>query len=222
MANGKDFTLNNKYKTAQNKWFKAENLKFYLSDLSVSVAGKTIQLKEILLADFSKPSTLTYTFEDFDNVEITSVNLGIGVKPSLNNPSKLESYDLGLFADNNPLSSSAGMYWSMTSDYRFFVFEGKSDTSFSQMATDNLYRSFLFHIGKDKFFRSVAITNKSITLKQGEDNKIILVLNLDKMFSNEKDTIDLGVDNYTEAFTPQQEILAAKLSDNLQKSFSLE
>jgi hypothetical protein len=221
MVNGKDLVLNQKSKTIQGKWFKPERLKFYISDLTIVVAGRSFLLSEVLLADATKPASLSQSFPNFDDVEITSFEFGLGLKPSLNNPTKSESYDLGQFSNDNPLSSAAGMYWGMTSDYRFFLFEGRSDISADQDSPDNLYKPFQFHIGKDKFYRKIVLAEKSYTLKKNQNNTFDLFLDLNKMFTNGTDSIDLGIDFYTEANTPEQEILAGRLSDNLQNAFSI-
>lgn len=222
IVNGQPLELNSKYKSLPGKWFKAEKLKFYVSDLAITVARQSFPLKEVILADLSNPASLSYTFSGFDDIEISNVTFGLGLKPSLNNPSKSNDYDLGQFEDANPLSGSQNMYWGMTSDYRFFLYEGRSDTSASQTNADSQYRSFQYHIGKDKFYRDVSTINKPYRLKQGEDNTLIVLLDLDKMFDSGTDKIDLGVENATEAIGPIEEALAEKLSNNLQKAFSIE
>lgn len=219
-VNGETFELDKKFKSVQNKWFKAERLKFYVSDLSILVGGKTILLKDILLTDFSKPEMLTYTFSDFEEVTIDAVQFGLGVKPALNNPSKTAAYDLGVFADNHPLSAAQNMYWGMTNDYRFFVYEGRSDTSLTQDVQDALYKNFLYHTGLDKMYRSVVVNNTSFTISEN-NRTLTLVLDLNKVFSSGSDSIDIGVESYTEAMGEEQELLAAKLSDNIQKAFQI-
>ena len=223
-VNGQDLVLNQTYTNVDGNDFEIERLKFYLSDLSITVEGKSFLLSEIALADASKPESMLLQFEEFDDVTITKLSFGVGVKPSLNNPSKSMTYDLGQFPSSHPLSGSQNMYWGMTNDYRFFLLEGKSDTSAAQNAQEDpsKYRVFQYHVGKDKFYTWFDLTNKSFTLEKGKNNTLVVAMDLDKLFSNGTDTIHMGVENYTEAMSPAQEALAARMMTNMKNAFYLE
>ena len=223
-AGGQNFVLNQAYKNSEGKNFEIERLKFYISDLNIIVSGKSFLLSEIALLDASKPSSLEFRFNDFDDVTITKLEFGMGVKAALNNPTKNNSYDLGQFVASNPLSASQNMYWSMTNDYRFFMLEGKSDTSATQNASldPTKYRSFLYHIGKDKFFTSILVDAKSFRLEQGKENRLIVNFDLEKVFASNSDTINMATEFYTEAMTLQQEDLAQRMMDNIKNAFSVE
>jgi hypothetical protein len=223
-VNGQNLVLNQTYKNSDGNNFEIERLKFYLSDLSITIAGKSVLLSEIALLDASKPATMELRFDDFDNVTITQIGFGLGVKPSFNNPSKSIDYDLGQFAAAHPLSASQNMFWGMTNDYRFFMLEGKSDTSLAQNAEINpsKFRSFLYHVGKDKFYTLISLNNKAFSLEQGKDNTLVINLDMEKAFTNGTDTIHMGTEYYTEAMSPTQEALAQRLINNLKQSFSIE
>jgi hypothetical protein len=128
-VNGQNLVLNQTYKNSEGKNFEIERLKFYISDLTITAEGKIFLLSEIALLDATKPVSMELSFDEFDDVTLTQVAFGLGVKPNLNNPSKGLDYDLGQFAAAHPLSASQNMFWGMTNDYRFFMLEGKSDTS---------------------------------------------------------------------------------------------
>lgn len=223
-VNGQDLVLNQTYKNVDGNDFEIERLKFYLSDLTITVEGKPFILSEIALADASKPETMSLKFEEFDDVTITKLSFGLGVKPSLNNPTKSMTYDLGQFPNSHPLSGSQNMYWGMTNDYRFFLLEGKSDTSLAQNATldPSKYRVFQYHVGKDKFYTWFDLSNKTFTLEKGKENYLVVSFDLDKLFSNGSDTIHMGIENYTEAMSPTQEALAGRMMNNMKNAFSIE
>jgi hypothetical protein len=223
-VNGQNLVLNQTYKNSDANNFEIERLKFYISDLTITVAGRSVLLSEIALLDASKPASMELNFDDFDNVTITQIGFGLGVKPSFNNPSKSIDYDLGQFAAAHPLSASQNMFWGMTNDYRFFMLEGKSDTSVAQNATLNpsKFRSFLYHIGKDKFYTMISLDNKAFNLEQGKDNALVISIDIDKVFTNGTDTIHMGTEYYTEAMSPTQEALAQRFINNLKNAFTIE
>ncbi len=223
-VNGQNLVLNQTYKNSEGKNFEIERLKFYISDLTITAEGKNFLLSEIALLDATKPVSMELSFDEFDDVTLSQVAFGLGVKPNLNNPSKGLDYDLGQFAAAHPLSASQNMFWGMTNDYRFFMLEGKSDTSLAQNAgmDPSKYRSFLYHVGKDKFYTMISLNNKSYTLEQGKDNILVISLDLDKVFASGTDTIHMGTEYYTEAMSPTQEALAQRVINNLKNSFALE
>ena len=183
-----------------------ELLKFYLSNWTLEKqSGELISIDQINLFDFS--------LEEAQNLETeidtgTYVNLhfsvGLDSITNLSDPAEFES--------THPLSIAQNTYWTWASKYKFFMLEGRIDTSGGWQPN----QIFSYHTGFNDSYREVSIPLNNLYLDTTGDS-LQLTLDLDKLINGDMGTVDF-VD--TPASHSLDEV-AETISNNLVSSFSI-
>jgi len=197
---------NGLYNDYLGRYYKVELLKFYLSNWTLEKqSGELISIDQINLFDFS--------LEEAQNLETeidtgTYVNLhfsvGLDSITNLSDPAEFES--------THPLSIAQNTYWTWASKYKFFMLEGRIDTSGGWQPN----QIFSYHTGFNDSYREVSIPLNNLYLDTTGDS-LQLTLDLDKLINGDMGTVDFVA---TPASHSLDEV-AETISNNLVSSFSI-
>jgi hypothetical protein len=106
------------------------------------------------------------------------------------------------------------MYWSWASGYIFSKIEGKTDTSAAQNQTPTF--TWFYHSGLDALYSPGRVEDLSIAIKENETTQLDLAIEVNEVFSQPGDTINM-VNNYF-THTTDNLALAEKVIRNISKS----
>ncbi len=209
-ANAKTFKLDEQYElTTEGFRYKFSLFKFYISQLRlVRDDNSELVLKNIDMIDFRTDAPHLSIKVNVPNGNYKELKFGIGVDSATN------MMDPTVFGETSPLSITKGTYWGMSSQYRFFLMEGKMDTTMN----DSLSEPFVVHTGTNPLYRekSYLISYDYTSATKGANNKMTFEIDIDKLlsginFKNDHSSHTIG-GNYT---------LAEKIANNLVASMKL-
>lgn len=208
-----------------NRKMKLTQVKFYVSSLiAIKENGEKISLKSKLKGKEYSHALLELLDSDDPNNEnsmkITSslpegkykgFIFDIGLEPTLNHadPTKYENDD--------PLSVNKGMVWTWKDGYRFFILEGKVDSSTN--ANSGLNGDMAYHTGTDELKFTQDFTDKPFEVKSDKNIPFVVGIDLYKIFSGPEE-IDLRGELLTHSF-PKDIALARKFNANLKTAFTV-
>ncbi|MDX2286601.1 MAG: MbnP family protein [Bacteroidia bacterium] len=221
-----DFAPGTVYASPGGRAYTVETFRLYVSDVELvrEGSGKTERLADVVLYDFGIQTF--YTPDSSGSGPLTAyvkpntysaVRFKIGVPPELNggNPAQYPSL--------HPLSVSRGNHWNWTTGYVFFKLEGRVDSTSTQTGPPAL--GFTYHTGTDALLRTVEIPLGGVRFSLAERGGVYdlpVYLDLNQIFANPQDTIDLAERNLTHTMPPGSPdyILAEELTNNLaQRAF---
>lgn len=206
-ANGKTFNLNDSFElSAENFKYTFSLFKFYVSKFRlIRNDNSEVMLKEIDMIDFRTDApNLSFKVNVPEGV-YKEIKFGIGVD-SINN-----AKDASTFPSNSPLSITKGTYWGMTDQYRFFLMEGRLDTTM----TDTAYNLFVVHTGTNALYREKTISN-TLVFTKGDNKTITLEIDIDGLLSN----INFKKENFSHTLGGGFDI-AKNVTDNLVANISV-
>ena len=206
--NGSTFQMNQEFIGPNNLKMRYEAFKFYLSQIQLSNGPSILGTKDVALIDFSL-SDNSFTFEANEGV-INQINFGVGLTKELNGTNN-PNFTPSIYPINHPLSIYKGMYWTWASGYIFSLMEGRIDTSASQ--NQNPDYSFFYHAGLDTLYSSYSISGFNAAVIKGQKTTIDLKIELNDVFRNDADTINMKQDYFTH--TSDNLDLARKVITNL-------
>lgn len=201
------FALNKVYEYPLNYEVKIEQLKLYLSNISLAVeSGELIQLSSIHFVDASAEANRISA--EIPEGVYKKLVFSIGVPEELNGTQNPD-FDAALYSPDHPLSLSNGMYWTWATGYRFVLLDGRTNTDPDQ--SDDFETPLSIHTGKDYSFRS---SNLAINLSAQSDSpsNLTMIFDVEKFLAGDEDVIDIAVDNQSHG---TNEALANRLSDNV-------
>lgn len=225
VVSGQDFVRGEEYENINGRKFQINLFLMYVSDISlVKEDGSEVLLSEIELFDIANGgSTLRLahggnaykTFEDVESGDYKGVKFGIGVVDRLNT----EPAD---YAVTHPLSVNKGMYWAWRTGYKHMAIEGMVDDSPDKNGSV-LNKEILYHTGKDSLnspnaiYRAVEFVDleHAFTVETGKELQYIIELDINRMFYNEKDTINMIEEHITHSVPGEGFDLAKRITDNL-------
>lgn len=205
-ANGKTFNLNDSFElSAENFKYTFSLFKFYVSKFRlIRNDNSEVMLKEIDMIDFrSDAPNLSFKVDVPEGV-YKEIKFGIGVD-SINN-----AKDASTFPSNSPLAISKGTYWGMTSQYRFFLMEGRLDTTM----TNTNYVPFAVHTGTNALYREKVFA-KALTYTKGDHKKITINIDVDELLTG----INFRQEHLSHTVNSFE--TAKNVADNLAKSITL-
>lgn len=198
--------LSQPYTSSTGRKFQIDAFKIYLDDLSLKKPDGSYQLvNDIALVDLYKPESQKIMAE-VPAGAYTGLRFGIGID-SVQNHTDPASYAIA-----HPMSSTTGMYWSWFTQYIFCKIEGSADTT-GGFAN----RTFLYHTGTDDLFRLIDLPIAAITIAAGDTLTKNLTLDLEQVFFNPSNAIDVETENFTH--TTDDVPLALKVTQNLVAAF---
>lgn len=174
-ANAETFALDSTYVlTTEGFKYKFSLFKFYISQLRlVKEDNSEVVLKDVDMIDFRSDAPNLSVKATIPAGSYKAIKFGIGVD-SVNN-----AKDPASFASSHPLSLSKGTYWDMGSQYRFFLMEGRMDTTM----VDSLNVPFVVHTGTNPLYRENSYTVNYV-FGQGTNKKATFEIDIDKLLSN--------------------------------------
>lgn len=173
-ANGETFNLTDSFENnVENFKYTFSIFKFYVSQFRlVKNDNSELLLKDIEMIDFRTDAPNLSFKVNVPEGSYKEIKFGIGVD-SVTNASDPASYSM-----NHPLSISKGTYWGMAAQYRFFLMEGRLDTT----GTDTSYSPFAIHTGTNALYREKTF-NKSLTFTKGDDKKVTITVDIDGLLT---------------------------------------
>lgn len=190
--NGAAFQPNVNFTGPNNLKMSFENFKFYLSDIQLINSTDNQLLSEIELVDLSH-SDKSISFETAPG-NFQELKFFLGVKKSLNGTDD-PSFDEASFPIDHPLSIYNNMYWSWATGYIFSKIEGKIDTSQAQNQTPTY--TWFYHSGLDTCYTEKSFENLNIDVTAGKTTVIELGIEVNDIFINQTDTINMVQENFT-------------------------
>lgn len=190
--NGASFQPNVNFIGPNNLKINFEIFKFYLSDLQLINASGAQLLSEIELVDLSH-SDKSISFETAPG-NFQELKFFLGVKKSLNGTDN-PNFDEASFPIDHPLSIYNNMYWSWATGYIFSKIEGKIDTSQAQNQIPTY--TWFYHSGLDTCYTEKSFENLNIEVTAGKTTVIELGIDVNDIFINQTDTIDMVQENFT-------------------------
>jgi len=141
-----------------------------------------------------------------------------GLRFSVGIDSVTNHSDPTIYPASNPLAiQTPGMHWSWKSGYIFMMVEGSCDTTASKneaLINGQFNQSLIIHIGLDKFYRNVEISNASISV--GDSTKSVnLKADMNRMLGE----VDLKTEHSTKSFNNSS--FATKVANNIPSMFSI-
>ena len=114
------------------------------------------------------------------------------------------------------------MYWSWRTGYKFISVEGKIDSSQAMDGT-TLDHPLVYHTGKDSvnspnsIYREVQFSDSehAFTIEEGKELQFIIEMDINRMFYNNSDTINMVQNNFSHSVPGEQFDLSVKITDNL-------
>lgn len=193
--NGKNLVIKTEqYTNVSGYKIKFETLRCYLSNLKLLGENQpAVLLKEVEFLDF-----VYHHHSDTPRGEqvvvaapvgkYKALRFGIGVDPYFNNA------DPSVYPEEHPLSIYRGEHWDWNTGYIFFKLEGRYDTA---GINADLAPFFLFHLGLNELYMEKEFS-RPITIRKDDTTRIRIIVDADRFFYNEQDTINLATDHNTQ------------------------
>lgn len=198
-----DFSLHTPYISAAGQRYQIEKFEFYLSNIRlVKTDGLEVPLVDVLLYDFSDPTSLSNLQLKVPAGEYETIRMGLGLDSILNNS------DPNAFAAGLPLSYSQNTYWQSWDTYIFTTLEGRADADVNGTTFNN---SFLYHLGQDELYRDISLA-RNLTITDTDATTITLHLDFSKIFDQSGSVLNLLQENNTQ--TIDNFPLAQKITNN--------
>jgi hypothetical protein len=187
---GEVLGLGDRFSNPHNYSVEITDMKFYISDIeAIREDGSVQQLSEVELLDI-RSNKRSVSF-DVSPGSYSSIRFSLGVPVELNGTDN-EDNNIAIYDVNHPLSENNGMYWTWESGYRFFVLEGRFDTTITEAPT--LPQLFSFHSGRDTLYRELPAFQYAFNLPAGSTQLVEFGIDLDKIFVGASDVVDLQWD----------------------------
>lgn len=205
--NGQELSFDKRFDHASNEQIEIATMMFFVSDVyAMKASGDKELICEIELIDFD-PNTNTYNVSANGQIppgDYTGIELGSGVKQSLNNTDPSE-FDL-----DHPLNTTTGMYWTWATNYIFHKFEGRVFSSQPDTLT-----SWFFHTGLDELYREKITIDRDFTVS-GDAVEVGVIFNIDKVLDS-----DYQMDLWSrgQSHTTDAKEIATEVVDNTVNAF---
>lgn len=209
----------------QGRDYRIDFFLMYVADITlIKENNEEVLLSEINLFDLVSGGAARHedndnaafaTFENLETGDYKGVKFGIGVPDRLNT-------DPASYPVNHPLSIGNSMYWSWRTGYKFISLEGYVDDS-PDMNGDSLNLPLGYHTGKDSInspnviYREIEFTapEDAFTIQSGQTIHFDVEIDVNRMFYNETDTVDMVRFNISHSVPGEQFDISTKITDNL-------
>lgn len=185
---GAPLEVNELYQTADGNTIRVETFKVYVSDVRVVAAhGTETQVRDLALFDFEVAGANQIGM-DVPAGDYTAIKFFIGLSEAQN------AEDPAVFEKEHPLSVDQNMHWDWNQKFIFVKFDGRSDTSGT---SSNFNHNFAYHCGADTYYNEVTNLEFPFTVPVSGTNTINLSLEVNELFSEGVNPINLKTDNST-------------------------
>jgi hypothetical protein len=207
-ANGNDFNLNDSFDlTAEGFSYTFSLFKFYVSQVRlVKDDNSELVLKAIDMIDFRTDAPNLSFKVNVPAGNYKEIKMGIGVDSASN------VQDPSTYPSSHPLALSKGTYWDMGTQYRFFLMEGRLDTT----QNDSFDIPFVVHTGTNALYREKTFA-KTLAFTKGDNKTVTFEIDVDALLSN----INFKQNHVSHTMGGGFD-LAEKVTDNLLGSISIE
>ncbi|MDX1651746.1 MAG: MbnP family protein [Brumimicrobium sp.] len=208
--NGQTFELNTNYTTQEGYTIQFTKLNVIMTNFSNN--GK--ELFKSGVYKFANDKKLLWEGEG-DYASFLSMNANIGVTADQNHE------DPSARPASDPLNilNTDDMHWGWNTGYIFLMIEGKADTSAAQNGQNMM--TFLYHIGKDDFLRTVELSNLHWTQVSSTLHETNMYVDIYKVFDGDTSDVDIKLENSSHTM-PSQENLSNRIISNFASAFSTE
>ena len=208
------FQGNTVHETVTGRKFSLEGFKLYTGDVTlVKENGEELLLSETELYDFVDDNTAAGVAKTFQVPvgNYRGLRFGIGVPADLNNGNP------AVYAPDHPLSIQNGMHWNWTTGYIFVKIDGRIDSTAAMSGGPIL--GMTYHTGTNELYRDLSFleSDHAFEIKEGERLAFTLALDVNRIFYNSTDTLDMVTNNLTHSTPVGSDAfqLAQYLTDNL-------
>ncbi len=193
MLGGEPVNLDQSMVDKNGQWILPTQLKFYVSDLTLSNNSEQKVLSEIELVDFepfnaqiNNPQWENELAFELESGTFNELKFSLGVRPDLNNSEPTD------YENDHPLSVYTNMYWAWATMYRFVILEARGNQEGKSDAAETL----VYHIGTNDLYRPGQRFDVDVDMN-GEGNDTVHVeIDLEALFDPAK-----GVDFSTNSNT---------------------
>jgi hypothetical protein len=218
-VSGKPLVLRQPYKTILNQTFVVELLKIYVSKLAlITAAGEEIKLDTLAhLYDYAFAGNAKN--QHGEGLYLTlKVKEGAykGIKLAFGLDSATNATDPAIYQRSHSLSILRGTYWDWATGYRFLMLEGKIDSSLAQNQPPQY--GFTYHTGTNSLFLPITfdLPSHSFKVNKGRETQFIVELDINRLFYNSNDTINIVKDPITHTLGNYE--LAQRVTNNLKQA----
>jgi len=219
-VSGQSFGPEIVFKNINDRSYYITRFDMYISDITlIEENGNERVLSSVELFDLTNPGLTKVAHGDgtFVQFEVPAKRYK-GVKFSIGVPDSLNNANPSSFPPDHPLGTLTAMHWSWATGYRFMVLEGKIDSSLN---ADGLAfeKDIVYHTGLDTLYRTMSYTEDehAFTVPQNDELQFVVEMDLNRLFYNDQDTINMVQDNITHSMPPGSDKfkLAEKITNNL-------
>ena len=209
LVDGEQFVLNDTlYDDYLGRKYRVELLKFYLSNIALEKAdGTRAVLSDVNLVDYNAFSLLDLS-TDVDTGLYVNLHFGVGLDSLMNASDPLD------FPPSHPLSIAQNTYWTWASKYKFFMLEGRVDTSGAQ----NPDVIFSYHSGFDSLYREVTIPIQDLFVTS-EGDSLVLEFDLGTAINGDFGVVDFVDESFSHSESDFE--IVERMSNNLVNAFSI-
>ncbi len=208
--NGVPFNKTNVYLSAGDERILLQQVKFYLSRITLVADAGARELSDAELLDITNGAVSRVFTTDTGMVD--SLRFGLGLPPDLN------ATDITTVPPNDPLGNNGGMYWTWASMYRFLIFDGRFDTDPSASGTPPF--PFSIHTGRDTCYRHTTLPLQ-LSISASDTARIDLDVDLARFFTD--GNVILKMSDGSQSHGEVEELgQALKLSDLAIKAVQLQ
>ena len=208
--NGQAARLGNYFLLQSGDSILVSRLDYYLDEFSFNSSNSSLKNNDPFLYSLAKTSNVAKTTSNQFATNLSGISFLVGLD-SLTNASNPT-----LYPGSHPLSGNQNMWWTMSTNYRYIVFEGKIKLA------NGTIRDFAYHTGLR--FKNVANLSKNILLTSGTNN-ISVRLDLEKIFYPASSSNNVSYIDGSEILAhgnPGEESILSKISLNTSEAFSIE
>lgn len=191
--------------------------RFYISHVTlIDESNNELEIKDVALLDLEAVAAgEPLTFEAVIPAgNYTGIKFWVGLDSSQN------ASDPATFAQDHPLSTYQGTFWTWNTGYRFVMLEGYYDTVPNTAGPVNTTNFFNYHTGINTLYREALLGSASTAFSVAEGGSYTYNLDLDLndvMYGAQNIDRDLGASTHTTT----NYALAEKFTENFVRAFRL-
>lgn len=225
--------LEKEYLYAGDMPIKFSQFNFYVANISLlkengSGGYDETDLLDIDFVDFPYNLNEVAQAEKGQTILVEKIPVGEydGIKIGFGVPSEFNHTKPNEYSSENPLSM-ASHYWDGWSSYIFSKIEGKADMDFDGTFETNASEGLTYHMGTDEVYTTRTLFDK-ISLKEGEQLKLQLNIDLKKLFLNDTPAYDQNGDGYLDiqdfesVHAEDRIIISKQMMNNFAEAVSLD
>ena len=155
----------------QNNTFRLENMKFYISNLTLNSSKKSTLLTDIHLFDIDETNSYLINSNVLEG-NYNSISFGLGLNAIQNNTTPAD------YPTDHPLGINQNTFWAMTpASYIFVLIEGRMDT-----LQDSFY-PLTYHLAHNDLLTNIVLP-KEMSISKDLNNTVQIDVDISQLFNN--------------------------------------